>query len=87
MAETKRKLEPFVRRGIDGLSCAREGFRHIHDVVCAIGRLAEIRGDAHIAAVAILCRDAADNYLALVDDAHTELSGAIDSKTGDVSHD
>ncbi|MGS1019738.1 hypothetical protein [Burkholderia glumae] len=86
MAETKRNLEPFVRRGIDGLSCAREGLRHIHDVVCAIGRLAEIRGDEHITAVAILCRDAADNYLALVDDARTELSSAIDSKAVEVSN-
>ncbi|MDC6131964.1 hypothetical protein PPH41_29640 [Burkholderia gladioli] len=86
MAETKRNLEPFVRRGVDSLSCAREGFRHIHDALCAIRRLAETCGDEHIAAVAILCRDAADNHLDLVDDACTALSSALDAKAAEANH-
>ncbi|NVE23854.1 hypothetical protein [Burkholderia glumae] len=45
MAKTKPDLEVFVRRGIDSLSCAREGFRRIHDVLSAIGRLAEAQDD------------------------------------------
>ncbi|MDJ1160810.1 hypothetical protein QHI69_02695 [Burkholderia gladioli pv. gladioli] len=86
MVKTKPDLEVFVRRGIDSLSCAREGFRRIHDALSAIGRLAEAQDDEHIAAVAILCKDAADNYLDLVDDAHKELSSALDAKVAEVSH-
>lgn len=77
MAETKCELEALVRRGIDEVSCAREGFLRMSNLLRAIARFAEANGDAYTAAVAIVGADVAETYLDLAETAHKELTAKV----------
>ncbi|CAG9268969.1 hypothetical protein WK39_03060 [Burkholderia cepacia] len=77
MANTNHEFEALVRRGIDGVSCSREGFRRMSNLLAAIARFAEANGDAYTAAVAIVGADVAETYLDLAETAHKELIAKV----------